>query len=45
MNELFSTRLKKLREEMGLTQEDLGAAVGLSSEYISLLEAGKEHPQ
>jgi transcriptional regulator with XRE-family HTH domain len=44
MNELFSTRLKKLREEMGLTQEDLGAAVGLSSEYISLLEAGKRTP-
>ncbi|MGB9764452.1 MAG: helix-turn-helix domain-containing protein [Candidatus Saccharicenans sp.] len=44
MNELFSARLKKLREEMGLTQEDLGAAVGLSSEYISLLEAGKRTP-
>ena len=44
MNELFSARLKKLREDMGLTQEELGAAVGLSSEYISLLEAGKRTP-
>ena len=44
MNELFSARLKKLREDMGLTQEDMGAAVGLSSEYISLLEAGKRTP-
>jgi transcriptional regulator with XRE-family HTH domain len=44
MNELFSARLKKLREDMGLTQEEMGAAVGLSSEYISLLEAGKRTP-
>jgi len=44
MNELFATRLKKLREEAGLTQEELGEAVGLSSEYISLLEAGKRTP-
>ncbi|MDD8021154.1 MAG: XRE family transcriptional regulator [Acidobacteriota bacterium] len=44
MNELFSARLKKLREDIGLTQEELGAAVGLSSEYISLLEAGKRTP-
>lgn len=44
MNELFAARLKKLREEAGLTQEELGQAVGLSSEYISLLEAGKRTP-
>jgi len=44
MNELFAARLKKLREESGLTQEELGEAVGLSSEYISLLEAGKRTP-
>lgn len=44
MNELFASRLKKLREEAGLTQEQLGEAVGLSSEYISLLEAGKRTP-
>lgn len=44
MNELFAARLKKLREEMGLTQEELGEAVSLSSEYISLLEAGKRTP-
>jgi transcriptional regulator with XRE-family HTH domain len=44
MNELFAARLKKLREEAGLTQEELGEAVGLSSEYISLLEAGKRTP-
>jgi len=44
MNELFAIRLKKLREEAGLTQEELGEAVGLSSEYISLLEAGKRTP-
>lgn len=44
MNELFAARLRKLREESGLTQEELGEAVGLSSEYISLLEAGKRTP-
>jgi transcriptional regulator with XRE-family HTH domain len=44
MNELFAARLKKLREDLGLTQEELGEAVGLSSEYISLLEAGKRTP-
>ncbi len=32
------------RENLGLTQEDLARAVGLSSEFISLLELGKRMP-
>jgi transcriptional regulator with XRE-family HTH domain len=40
----MGTKIRKLREEIGLTQEDLAKSVGLSSEFISLLELGKRSP-
>ena len=44
MGNFIPARLKKARGEMGLTQEAFARAVGLSSEFISLLEAGKRAP-
>jgi len=44
MKLIVGTKLKKAREDIGLTQEALADAVGLSSEYISLLESGKRTP-
>ncbi|MGB8951656.1 MAG: XRE family transcriptional regulator [Candidatus Aminicenantales bacterium] len=41
---IFSAKLKKLREETGLSQSALARALGLSSVYISRLEAGKRMP-
>ncbi|MBN1221625.1 MAG: ImmA/IrrE family metallo-endopeptidase [Candidatus Aminicenantes bacterium] len=40
----FGAKLRIQRENLGLTQEDLAQAVGLSSEFISLLELGKRQP-
>ncbi len=37
-------KLRRERENLRLTQEDLANAVGLSSEFISLLEIGKRSP-
>jgi transcriptional regulator with XRE-family HTH domain len=44
MIRIMGTRIRKLREEIGVTQEDLGKSVGVSSEFISLLELGKRSP-
>lgn len=44
MSGILGTRLRKEREEIGLTQEALAKAVGLSSEFISNLELGKRMP-
>lgn len=44
MIKIAGMKIRKLREEMGLTQEGLAKAVGLSSEFISLLELGKRAP-
>lgn len=41
---ILGTRLRRERETMGITQEALARAVGLSSEFISLLELGKRMP-
>lgn len=41
---ILGTRLRRERESMGITQEALSKAVGLSSEFISLLELGKRMP-
>jgi transcriptional regulator with XRE-family HTH domain len=41
---ILGTRLRREREIMGITQEALAKAVGLSSEFISLLELGKRMP-
>lgn len=40
----MGTKIRKLREEIGLTQEELAKSVGLSSEFISLLELGRRSP-
>jgi Zn-dependent peptidase ImmA (M78 family) len=44
MGTFVPSRLKKAREQMGLTQEAFARSLGLSSEFISLLEAGKRAP-
>jgi len=44
MDKFIGTKLRKSRESLGLSQGAFGRAVGLSSEYISLLEAGKRSP-
>lgn len=40
----FGSRLKELREKVGLTQAELADGIAASS-YISLLESGKRQPQ
>jgi Zn-dependent peptidase ImmA (M78 family) len=44
MQQLIGSRLRKAREETGLSQGAFAKALHLSSEYISLLEAGKRTP-
>ncbi len=44
MSSIFGSKLRIERENLGLTQEELAKAVGLSSEFISLLELGKRKP-
>jgi transcriptional regulator with XRE-family HTH domain len=41
---VFGTELRKLRLKAGLTQEEVGASAGVSREYVSMLEAGKNIP-
>ncbi len=44
MDMLLGTRLKRAREEINLSQGAFAKSLGLSSEYISLLESGKRTP-
>ena len=44
MDKLLGSRLRRAREEINLSQGAFAKALGLSSEYISLLEAGKRTP-
>jgi len=44
MSGIFGIKLRIERESLDLTQEELAKAVGLSSEFISLLELGKRMP-
>ena len=44
MEKIIGTRLRKARQETGLSQGAFARSVGLSSEFISLLEAGKRTP-
>ncbi len=44
MENLLGTRLKRAREEVNLSQGAFAKSLGLSSEYISLLESGKRTP-
>jgi transcriptional regulator with XRE-family HTH domain len=41
---VFGDELSKLRAKAGLTQEEVGAAAGISREYVSMLESGKNTP-
>jgi len=41
---VFSRRLKELREEKGLTQEQLGEMLKISRKTISSYESGKAQP-
>ena len=38
----FSARIKKLRKERGLTQEELGKVIGVSKYAVLLYEKGKK---
>jgi transcriptional regulator with XRE-family HTH domain len=44
MDKILGTRLKRAREEIAMSQGAFAKALGLSSEYISLLESGKRTP-
>src|SRR5512136_1554888 len=44
MDKLLGTRLRRAREETNLSQGAFAKSLGLSSEYISLLESGKRTP-
>ncbi len=40
----LGVKLRRARENLGLKQEDLAKAAGISSEFISMLELGKRTP-
>lgn len=40
----FGKVLRKLRREMGLSQEELGFAAGLQRNFVSQLELGSKQP-
>ena len=42
---MFSKNLKKLREESGISQEELGNIIGVSKSTIGMYEQGKRMPQ
>jgi XRE family transcriptional regulator, regulator of sulfur utilization len=41
---IISKRIKKLRGELGLTQEDLAEKVGVSRVYVGYVEQGRNTP-
>jgi transcriptional regulator with XRE-family HTH domain len=44
MSKALGKKLRKARENLGISQGELARGVGLSSEFISLLEIGKRRP-
>lgn len=42
--ELLGARIKELRKQKGLTQEQLAEHVDLAARYISLIEVGRSSP-
>ena len=44
MKKALENNIKVLRAEMGMTQEELGAACGLSRQSINAIETGKYVP-
>ncbi|MGI6434445.1 MAG: helix-turn-helix domain-containing protein [Syntrophomonadaceae bacterium] len=45
IREMFAQRLKEIREERGLSQEDVGRMAGLSKATISKYEAASHPPK
>ena len=41
---MFSTTLRQLREDVGLSQEELANRVGVTRQTIGMIEAGKYNP-
>jgi transcriptional regulator with XRE-family HTH domain len=41
LRELFATNLRRLRNEKGLSQDDLSVDADMSRSYLSQIEAGK----
>ncbi len=41
---MFADELRELRQKAGITQEEVAARAGVSREYVSMLEAGKNTP-
>jgi len=41
LNDIFSKRVFELRKQRNLKQEDLGAAVGIKKQTVSMIEKGK----
>jgi transcriptional regulator with XRE-family HTH domain len=44
MRVLVGANVRRRRVELGMTQEDLAEAAGLSQQYISGLERGQRNP-
>lgn len=42
--EIFSDSLRALREECQLSQEEMAAELGITRNYVSMLELGRKHP-
>jgi len=42
--EKFTKKLRQLREDAGISQEELAARAGLDRSYISLVERGRRSP-
>lgn len=40
----FSQKLSALRQRLGITQDEMATRMGISSNYVSLLEKGKKAP-
>jgi len=44
LNQTFARSVRKLRHELGLSQEDLGEQSGLTRNYIGMIERGETSP-
>ena len=41
---LIGKKFKQLRELSGMTQEDVAKRLGVTNEYVSMIESGKRTP-